>query len=255
MSLSQHPTGEQVWDWGGAGRGAQPPTQVGEGGPAHWWKGDPGRGGNTRRGAEALGSGGPGEGRLRQGEEPLPASCGRGSLPLRLRYKTRGGMTAAPAATFSVRDPRLGSRAGCGCCWLSWSSPPPRPGLAQVNEGFGPGTPRWPLSGPSRSGPRPGCARPRCGGACGRAGQAPGSQRSEGAAAGLGARGSGPAVLLQASCGLWATMQARPRGAAQGSIFSRSPPPPLTLSGVSRPCSCASVCPGSLSVPRGLSAW
>lgn len=124
------------------------------GGPAHWWKGDPGRGGSASRGTEALRSGEPGEGRLRQGEEPLPASCCRGSLPLRLCYKTWVGMTTAPAATSSVRDPRLGSHAGCGCCWRSWSSPPPRPRPVQVNEGFGPGTPRWPLSGPSELRPR-----------------------------------------------------------------------------------------------------
>ena len=138
-------------------------------------------------------------------------------------------MTAAPAATFSVRDPRLGSRAGCGCCWRSWSSPPPRPGLAQVNEGFGPGTPRWPPVAPRAP------ARAQAAPARDAAARAPGSQRSEGAAAGLGARGSGPAVLLQAPCGLCARMQARPRGAAQGRFFARSPPPPLTLSAVSGP--------------------
>lgn len=78
-----------------------------------------------------------GEGRLRQGEEPPPASCCRGSLPSRLRYKTPGphnrrspgGLPGAPSSAWR----RLGSSARCGCCRRSWPSPLPGPWPAQVN--------------------------------------------------------------------------------------------------------------------------
>lgn len=116
---------------------------------------------------------------------------------MRLRYKTRVGMTAAPAATSSVRDPRLGSRAGCGCCWRSWSSPPPRPRPAQVNEGFGPGAPRWPLSGPSALRPR-GRPAPRLRPPEMRRRVRPGGAGAGEPAQGLGARGPPPGAVRAA---------------------------------------------------------
>lgn len=106
-------------------------------------------------------------------------------------------MTAAPAATSSVRDPRLGSRAGCGCCWRSWSSPPPRPWPAQVNQGFGPGTPRWPLSGPSALRPR-GRPAPRLRPPEMRRRVRPGGAGAGEPAQGLGARGPPPGAVRAA---------------------------------------------------------
>lgn len=122
-------------------------------------------------------------------------------------------MTTAPAATSSVRDPRLGSHAGCGCCWRSWSSPPPRPRPVQVNEGFGPGTPRWPLSGPSelrpRARPAPRLRPPEM-----RRRVRPGGAGAGEPAKGLGARGPPPGAVRAAG------KDAPLSGPARASAFS-----------------------------------
>lgn len=93
----------------------------------------------ARQGVEAEDFGaetGRGEGRLRQGEEPLPAFRCRGSFPSQLRYKTRGRHDrGTPGGLLGTRPParrRLGSCAGCGCCLRSWPSPPSGPWPAQV---------------------------------------------------------------------------------------------------------------------------
>lgn len=160
--------------------------------------------GSASEGAEALRSGAREE-TPSQGEEPLPASCCRGSLSSRLRYKTPASMTAAPPARR-----HLSSCAGCGCCWRSWSSPPPGPGPAQVSAGFGPRSPRWPLGAPApRPSPR---LRPWAIGAARRAE----AGRPGGAGAGSedpcvpgGGRMRGPMALGQVACGSGARMLLR----------------------------------------------
>lgn len=156
---------------------------------------------------------------------------------MRLRYKTRVGMTAAPAAA-SLRCATPGSAPAQGAAAAGAPGPRRRPvpgPRTQVNQGFGPGTPRWPQRSLGAPAPRPPRAqaarRPRCGGACGQAERAPKGSR----------RGSrpGPPSRRREGCGQDAAWAA-PRT-----------PPLLTLSGVSRPCSCSSACRGSLSVPRG----
>lgn len=92
--------------WGRAALGGRALPPSGEErsprrGRGRWWcgheaPGGPARGGSARRRAEDFSAGtGRGEGRLRQGEEPLPASRCLGSLPSQLRYKTGAGMIAA----------------------------------------------------------------------------------------------------------------------------------------------------------------
>lgn len=112
--------------------------------PGERWPGA-GRGAQVRE--RRLSDLGQGRRRPARGRSRFPQPCCRGSLSSRLRYKTPASMTAAPPARR-----HLSSCAGCGCCWRSWSSPPPGPGPAQVSAGFGPRSPRWPLGAPA---PRP----------------------------------------------------------------------------------------------------
>lgn len=161
---------------------------------AGWWRcgheaqGGPAGGGSARRGADFSAGTGWEEGRLRQGEEPLPASRCRGSLPSRLRYKTRGrhdrGTPGGLLGTRPLARRRLGSCAGCGCCPRSWPSPPPGPRPAQVTAR----APLRPLGGRPPVPPAPVRAG-RWGSGCGGAAAAAGREGGRGGREALGAAG------------------------------------------------------------------
>lgn len=181
--------------------------------------------------------GGPARGRSRYPRPAVGAPSRRGSA---IKPGSAGPRT--PGGLLSARSParrRRHSCAGCGCCRRSWSSPPPGPGPTQVNEGFGPGTPRWPFRGPSALGPRAprrGCARGRWGGAGGGSGEA--------RAAGRGGRGAAGAKRVR-DCGVRGPRPSAGRRAGPGQGCVSEPPrrtlPFLTLSGV--PPSVVGRCP------------
>lgn len=223
----------------------------------------------ARQGVEAedFDSGtGRGEGRLRQGEEPLPAFRCRGSFPSQLRYKTRGRHDrCTPGGLLGTRPParrRLGSCAGCGCCLRSWPSPPPGPRPAQVTARAPVRSAGGrPLGVPSRSARRArGARRARAAWAplWLRGGRADGADADPRALPNGHVRRRSAACARVCRCGGWRGPAALGPARVRVSDVDASRPASthaavLALSGTARAFGPQPV-PASLSVPPGLSA-